>query len=90
MRRTITDKPLRRTSDTSAARIAEAFNAGSDARINGYELSDNPNVGFGSIREAWSAGWLDVQKFWGAAAKRGRHHVRRLPLLDAEFTAEGE
>jgi hypothetical protein len=79
------------TTLTTAERVVIAFNLGSDARLNGYELTDNPHclLSAGFEHDAWRSGWLYVHRFWGVAAK-GRYPVRRLPILDADFVPEAE
>ena len=78
------------TTLTTAERVVIAFNLGSDARLNGYELTDNPHclLSAGFEHDAWRSGWLHVHRFWGTA-RNTRHWVRRLPILDADFVPEG-
>lgn len=61
-----------------------AFNAGSDARIAGRSMLDNPNLAVTAAGPEktrwvyWRMGYSDVAKNWGVRAK---WPVRRLPLV---------
>lgn len=65
--------------------IAAAFNAGSDARLAGAPLTDNPYLGIGDaakLSRAWANGWHDVATYWGRISRRP---VRKLqPVLHAQ------
>jgi ribosome modulation factor len=52
--------------------IDQAFNKGSQARIEGTPRSENPlGTGHSSdARAAWWAGWDHVDRNWGRASKR--------------------
>lgn len=69
---------------------AGAFGEGTDARLGGYELADCPYTrADGTLYEAWRHGWQYTSRYWGKDARPGQY-VRRLPLLDHEFTPETE
>ena len=56
---------------------SKAFNQGSDARITGDQLTENPyRKGDRHTWEQWEKGWLDVDRFWGIWA---RWPIRKLP-----------
>lgn len=48
---------------------ARAFNLGSDARINGLSLCDNPYPSNGLLTKYWEQGWQDVEQNWGKWAR---------------------
>ena len=51
--------------------VAEAFNAGSDARHAGLSMSANPyqkQVGQAILSKAWKEGWLHMNTCWRSAA----------------------
>lgn len=51
-------------------KIDRAFNMGSDARIFGDSLQDNPFVETDEfLFKAWRRGWLDVHSHYGKDAK---------------------
>lgn len=52
----------------SEARLARAFNAGCDARLDGWPRTSNPfneNVRKDYEWRAWERGWLHVAHNWG-------------------------
>jgi ribosome modulation factor len=53
--------------DTDDLRLA--FNQGSQARIDGKPLSDNPYQERGRLRNYWEQGWHDVDWHWPKALK---------------------
>jgi hypothetical protein len=57
------------TPEERVAAYSEAFNKGSDARIQGVALHDNP---YDCLAKAgwWEKGWIDADKFWAKDAKR--------------------
>ena len=60
-----------------------AFNAGSDARLDGWPLSANPyaaSAGGNSPRAGWRDGWHNVQYTWGIGA---RWPHRSLPAVSS-------
>lgn len=60
--------------------LAEFFNAGSDARLAGVPLADNPYPPQGDSRYSyWRMGWIDVEKHWGEWA---RWPVVKLPPVE--------
>lgn len=65
----------------------QAFNAGSDARLAGEPLSENPldlTVERG-LWDMWRAGWRHVNQFWGTLALN-RWPVKTLPDVREEKT----
>lgn len=58
------------------------FNEGSDARLSGLSVSDNPYIARRNSPEsfAWISGWRDCSRHWGKQAGP-HHHVRPLPPL---------
>lgn len=63
---------------------AKAFNEGSDARIRGRLVIDNPYGGDVELGNQWRAGWWDVEKYWGAWAKKPVAPLPKVPVLTTE------
>ena len=49
-------------------RVAWAFNVGSDARLRGVHLDDNPFPKDDPHHEGWRRGWLDCHSVFGRDA----------------------
>lgn len=60
------------------ANRAKAFNVGSDARLKGLSLSDNPYLPGSPQSVSWKAGWKDADKHWGT---RARGPIKALPQV---------
>lgn len=60
--------PQGKTEHSDRELRARAFNLGSDARIRGDSLWDDPYAG-GILTQFWRQGWHDVDQHWGAWAK---------------------
>jgi len=56
----------------------EAFNRGSDDRVKGKSLSDNPYLPGTPQGRTWRRGWCDVDRWWGSNAT---HRTRALPSV---------
>jgi len=59
---------MRKFVSESTEKLARAFNEGSDARINGVCISENPYEG--KQATSWVEGWSDVHNHWGTWVKR--------------------
>lgn len=47
-----------------------AFNAGCDARLQGYDTDACPHPDGSRLRTAWVKGWHDVNAEWGKDSRR--------------------
>ncbi len=60
---------------------ADAFNHGSQARVDGVPYADGEHIGDPVERYWWRQGWMDVHRCWGTRARRWT--VKKLPRVDA-------
>lgn len=51
---------------------ARAFNRGSDARLAGVPLNQNPYPSDTPDRTAWLRGWIDADMFWGIEVRNAK------------------
>lgn len=57
---------------------AIAFSQGSDARVNGVDITRNPYRDLVEVSDWWTAGWIHCDRYFGVDAK---WPVRRLPFM---------